>query len=187
MESYVEIQLLHDPEFAPPVLMSRLFQNLHLQLATKKAKDIGVSFPDVDSDCPGLGSTIRIHGTEAGIMEVMEASWLKRMTDYVEVGALRRVPDKCRYRNVRRAQAKSNPDRLRRRMMRRKGVSYEEARLAIPDAAEERLGLPYLMLRSGSTGHRFRLFIAHGSVQDDAVPGEFNSYGLSPTATIPWF
>ncbi|WP_244588639.1 type I-F CRISPR-associated endoribonuclease Cas6/Csy4, partial [Escherichia coli] len=34
---------------------------------------------------------------------------------------------------------------------------------------------------------QFKLFIRHGDLLTEPVKGEFSSYGLSATATIPWF
>ncbi|WP_152482130.1 type I-F CRISPR-associated endoribonuclease Cas6/Csy4, partial [Dickeya sp. DW 0440] len=36
-------------------------------------------------------------------------------------------------------------------------------------------------------GQPFLLFVEHGPLQDTPVAGVFSSYGLSATATIPWF
>ena len=51
----------------------------------------------------------------------------------------------------------------------------------------ERPDLPYAHLRSSSTGQPFCLFIAHGPQLATAVVGHFNTYGLGPHASIPWF
>jgi CRISPR-associated endonuclease Csy4 len=88
---------------------------------------------------------------------------------------------------VRRVQAQSSADRIRRRQMKRHGWTEEEARARIADSVEQQLALPYLTLRSQSTGQHFRLFIDHLPCQPAPVAGPFNAYGLSSTATIPWF
>jgi CRISPR-associated endonuclease Csy4 len=87
---------------------------------------------------------------------------------------------------VRRVQVDSNPERIRRRQIRRHGWSEEEARRRVPDSARRKTTLPFLICESGSTGHRFRLFIEH-KVVDDVAGGAFNAYGLSSTATLPLF
>ncbi|GAA0234702.1 hypothetical protein GCM10009125_24560 [Castellaniella daejeonensis] len=66
-------------------------------------------------------------------------------------------------------------------------AGLEEAVHAIPDSVEEQPDLPYVQLRSASTGQRFCLFLALGDPQPEAVSGVFNTYGLSSTATLPWF
>lgn len=71
--------------------------------------------------------------------------------------------------------------------MRRKGETYEQAAKAIPDGIEQQPDLPYVQLRSASTGQRFCLFLALGDPEPNPVLGSFNAYGLSNTATLPWF
>lgn len=50
---------------------------------------------------------------------------------------------------------------------------------------EARTDLPWLNLRSLSTGQSFRLFIRHGELLSAPVVGMFSTYGLSATATVP--
>ncbi|MEG1655801.1 MAG: type I-F CRISPR-associated endoribonuclease Cas6/Csy4, partial [Hafnia sp.] len=38
-----------------------------------------------------------------------------------------------------------------------------------------------------STGQMFPLFIRQGKAQSHPQAGTFSSYGLSSTATVPWF
>jgi CRISPR-associated endonuclease Csy4 len=117
----------------------------------------------------------------------MATPWLAGMRDHVRASAVLSVPATARFRVVSRVQAKSNPDRLRRRQMRRHGIDAAEAMARVPDTAAERLTLPYVQLRSLSTVQSFKLFIRHGPLQDAASPGAFGAYGLSTTATVPWF
>jgi CRISPR-associated endonuclease Csy4 len=91
------------------------------------------------------------------------------------------------HRIVRRVQAKSNPERLRRRLAKRKNITLEQARELIPENAAQKLNLPFVTLQSASTGKLFRLFIEHMPVQPESQNGDFSFYGLSSTATVPWF
>ena len=52
---------------------------------------------------------------------------------------------------------------------------------------QEQTDLPWINLRSLSNGQPFRLFIRHGDILAVPVGGEFSNYGLSSTATVPWF
>jgi len=188
MDHYLEIRLLPDPEFPVTVLMNALFSKLHRGLVELETSRIGVSFPDVERVERGLGELLRLHGDAGELERLMTLPWLTGMHDHTRVGRLRPVPERILgYRVVRRVQAKSSPERLRRRWMRRKGLSAEEARKAIPDDVAERLDLPFVTLTSRSTGQRFRLFIEHRPLQENPVPGSFSSYGLSRIATVPWF
>ncbi|WP_075204014.1 type I-F CRISPR-associated endoribonuclease Cas6/Csy4, partial [Serratia marcescens] len=42
-------------------------------------------------------------------------------------------------------------------------------------------------LKSLSTGQHFRLFVKQGQLQEKPTPGVFSFYGLSASATVPWF
>jgi len=187
MEHYLDIRLLPDPAFVPPVLMNALFAKLHRGLATLQTRAIGISFPDVKKQVSSLGERLRLHGGDSELERLMALSWLTGMHDHVHVEPIRPVPEVVRYRVVYRVQAKSSPQRLRRRWMKRKGLSEEEARQAIPDNVAERLDLPFITLTSQSTGKRFHLFIKHGPLHDRPTPGNFSNYGLSRTSTVPWF
>ena len=188
MDYYLDIRLRPDPESAPAQLMSALFTKLHRTFVTLQNQDIGISFPEHRSTRPiTLGSFLRLHGSAQALERLMQPGWLSGMSDHVVLGELLPVPAGARHRIVRRVQAKSSPDRLRRRQMRRHPIDAEEALRRIPDDAAQRLDLPYVSIRSQSTEQSFRLFVEHGPTQALPQTGVFNSYGLSPVATIPWF
>lgn len=202
MDHYVDIRLQPDAEFAPAMLMAALFTKLHKALVVVARQDIGVSFPQLQEaqDTVAaklsrkgahppyrLGSVLRLHGSAAALAALMTSDWLRGMRDHVLCATVQAVPAVHGYRTVTRVQAKSNPERLRRRQIRRHGLTDEQAQERIPDSAAETLDLPFLTLRSQSTGQTFRLFIRHGSVQVEPVLGKFGVYGLSPQTTVPWF
>ncbi|CAB3804960.1 type I-F CRISPR-associated endoribonuclease Cas6/Csy4 [Pararobbsia alpina] len=187
MNAYLEINILPDPEFIPTTLMNILFGKLHGALAAHGRRNIGVSFPDVREDSQSLGTRLRIHGDASSLGALIVSGCTAGLLDHIAVGEITRVPTDARHRAVRRVQAKSSPERQRRRLMARRGIDADTARQTIPDCAAERLQLPYLILASKSTGAQFRLFIEHLPIQQQAVEGEFTAYGLSATATVPWF
>ncbi|MDQ3186502.1 MAG: type I-F CRISPR-associated endoribonuclease Cas6/Csy4 [Pseudomonadota bacterium] len=187
MNAYLEIKLRPHPERLPTTLMSDLFSKLHGALAAHGRKNIGVSFPDSDEEHGTLGTRLRLHGSEKDLNKLMKSGWIAKMQGHASVGEITAVPNHAKYRAVRRVQAKSNPERERRRFMARKRVSAEVAKQAIPDNTAQRLYLPYLVLTSQSTGQRFRLFVEHLPIQERVVSGTFGGYGLSPVATVPWF
>jgi CRISPR-associated endonuclease Csy4 len=187
MDHYCELRLLPDPEFPPTILMNALFTRLHRGLVEHRGHDIGISFPDARDDRPWLGQRLRLHGGEASLRRLLALGWHERLRDHVTLGSLERAPSGARQRVVRRVQAKSNPERLRRRLMARHGLAADEAASRIPDTAACRLELPFVTLTSQTTGQQFRLFIQHQPLQDTPVAGAFSLYGLSPAATVPWF
>ena len=187
MDHYVDIEVRPDPEFPAHQLMSALYAKLHRALVAQACTRIGVSFPGVESQAPYLGTRLRLHGSLAALSALLESGWLMGMRDHVVLTPAMQVPFTARHRAVKRVQVKSSPERLRRRLMRRHAIDEQQARDRVPDESARFSHLPFVQLRSTSTGQTFRLFIEHGPMQPDAVPGNFNAYGLSQGPTIPWF
>ena len=169
MDHYLDIRLLPDPEFPAPILMNALFAKLHRALVAQSTTDIGISFPGATPS--HLGGVMRLHGSAARL----------------DIGAISPVPDAAGHCQVRRVQSKSSAERLRRRYLKRHPeVDEETAAQQIPNEAERRLALPYLRIKSSSSDQQFLLFIQQRPEVHQQT-GDFNSYGLSSTATIPWF
>lgn len=185
MDHYLDIRLRPDPEFHAAQLMNDLFGKLHRVLAQLGSRDIGVSFPDASSS-RGMGRLMRLHGNATSLRRLMAQPWLAGMMDHTDVGGITTVPDSAGHLTARRVQAKSSAARLRRRLMKRKGINAEQALAAIPDSAEERLEHPYLIVVSRSTGQRFRLFVDQRPTEHP-VRGDFSAYGFSTMATLPRF
>jgi CRISPR-associated endonuclease Csy4 len=183
---YIDIRLRPDPDFPPDTLLDALFAKLHRALARYGRGDIGVSFPDYDG-VRRLGAQLRLHGQAESLKQLMAQTWLTGMLDHVVVSQPTPLPSAVQHRIVRRVQAKSSPERLRRRQMRRHGLNEQQALEKVPDSARETLRLPYVQLKSTSTGHAFPLFIRHGPPLAEGQTGHFSTYGLSDTATVPWF
>lgn len=186
MDHYVDIRVLPTPEIPEPHLLSRLAGKLHLALTALRCDDVGVSFPCHKLRPPSLGNLLRLHGSHSRLEQVMMHRWTTGLSDYVRISEVTSVPETASFCMVRRVQVRSSAERIRRRLMKRHGWSAEEAQARVPNTLERRLNLPYLSLRSSSTGQSFRLFIEHCPTHSP-VPGPFNAYGLSQSATIPWF
>ncbi|NML87275.1 type I-F CRISPR-associated endoribonuclease Cas6/Csy4 [Polaromonas sp.] len=187
MDHYVDIDVRPDPEFPANQLMSALYARLHRALAAQASAGIGVSFPGFDSKAPHLGTRLRLHGSLKDLATLLAVDWLAGMRNHVALTPPTPNPPAAQHRRVSRVQIKSSPERLRRRLMRRHSLDEHEARQRIPDNAVRLTQLPFLQLRSTSTGQSFRLFIEHGPLQSSVQPGTFNAYGLSQKATIAWF
>lgn len=184
---YIDIRLLPDPEFSQAHLLSALYAKLHRALVALAADDIGVSFPGYSITPKTLGHVMRLHGSEAALQRLLATDWLRGMRDHVDLGNVQTVPTQTQHRQLQRRQFKTSAERLRRRRMRRKGETPEQAAAAIPETVERRPDLPFVPLRSSSTGQLFYLFLELGNEQARAQQGAFNTYGLSAIATIPWF
>lgn len=187
MDAYLEIRLLPDPEFPVSFLMGALYGKLHRALVTLDSSQIGVSFPGYSQSPRSMGDRLRLHGTQAALSQLMRQSWLKGMSDHIQSSDILPIPESVQYRTISRRQFKTSSERLRRRRMKRKGETWEQAAAAIPDTAEHKPDLPYIHLRSKSTEQSFTLFIEQGELKGQPTHAEFNTYGLSRQATIPWF
>ena len=184
MESYQEIRVLPDPEFTEETLMAALFAKLHRALGAYGQGDIGISFPE---HAQKLGGVIRLHGSEAALGKLEESRWRVGLNDYCRATAILAIPANTGWRVVSRVQVKSNVERLVRRSLRKGWITEEQAQQRIAEGKDKRCHLPFLPLRSLSTGQSFKLFIRHSEIQTAPVSGSFSSYGLSDTATVPWF
>ncbi len=189
MDHYLDIRLLPDPEFPLNVLMNALYAKLHRGLVALGSGEIGVSFPDHGRG--GLGARLRLHGTAPALEQLLALNWLTGLRDHCQLSPIQAIPEQVLYRTVRRVQSKSSPERLARRLLKRRlarGQDPEQAQATLPQIAPRpELKLPYVVLNSHSTGQQFHLFIDHGPLQPQAQSGPFSLYGLSPSHTIPWF
>ena len=184
---YFDLAVVPDAETAVPSLLGALHDRLHLALVRHQTNSIGISFPGYSVSPRTLGTTLRLHGSETALRQLIGTDWLKGMRDHVRMTEIAQAPSDAPHRTVQRKQFKTSVERLRRRRMRRKGETEEQAAIAIPSSIERTPHLPYVYVRSRSTGQLFCLFIVLGSLSANAAPGYFNSYGLGGTATIPWF
>jgi len=184
---YIDLTVISDEETSVAQLMGTLYEKLHLALVAGRIDSVGVSFPGYRRIAKTLGSVLRLHSSEEVLNSLMSVDWLKGMRDYVKVAAIALVPVDAEHRTVYRKQFKTNVDRLRRRRMKRKGETMEDAIKAIPDEVVRSPDLPYVWMRSLSTKQRFCLFIGMSPPRKTPVSGCFPCYGLSSEATIPWF
>ena len=191
MNHYIEIQTQPDAEFPATILMNALFNKLHKALWNLKADDIGVSFPEYDKT---LGKKLRLHGTEHRLSQLNQIDWVGKMKDYCQKSDILPVPTSVKYRTVSRQQDTRSAAKLKRLLKRQEsGKRCNRPELNeenIMDYSAKRLSntqdKPFLTLRS-SNGQSYRRSLVLGELQDQPVAGTFNQFGLSKTATIPWF
>ncbi|GAA3532670.1 type I-F CRISPR-associated endoribonuclease Cas6/Csy4 [Zobellella aerophila] len=183
MDHYLDIRVLPDPEFSQSDLLNAVFAKLHRQLGQKTQGKVGVSFPRFEKR---LGDVLRLHGSRHDLEVLLTDNWLQGLKDYTQSTALQAVPELVQYRTVSRVQAKSAHNK-RKRSIAKGWLSEAEAWQQIPEGQQKRLTLPFVQLRSLSNGNRLRVYIEHGPLLDKPSDGVFSAYGLSRTATIPWF
>lgn len=184
---YIDITVVPDPESSVPTLLGALYDRLHLAFVQQGLDSIGVSFPGYNMVPRSLGTKLRLHGSDASLRQLFSTDWLKGMRDHVRMTDIAPAPTDASHRTVQRKQFKTSVDRLRRRRMKRKGETAEQARAAIPPTVERSPNLPYVHVRSRSTGQPFCLFVELGPPRSTSVSGNFSRYGLGGPTTVPWF
>lgn len=188
---YLDMRLRSDPELQPTLALAALFTRLHLYLAHSASNDIAVSFPETvriaNGEARRLGRVLRLHGSAEALVPLTQASTWGGAVSVVAIGTIEPVPAKVLHHRVRRIQVDSNPERLMRRAMKRKGWTEAEARENYAEAKAGRTALPFIAMTSQSTGQPFRLFLDVGEPQAESSGGGFNAYGLSHEATVPYF
>lgn len=187
MNYYLDIKVIPDSEFNSQTLLNILFGKLHFALVNLGDKNIGVSFPDFSEETNRLGGCLRLHSSQDVLEQLTKDNWMRGVADYTVLSPVSPVPDSAKFRIVSRVQVKNNPEKERRRLMKRKNITLEEALKRIPDNYGKLIKLPYLEMKSYSVGQRFKLFINHSEILNESVEGKYSKYGLSSVATVPWF
>ena len=183
MTHYDDILLLPDPEFPATLLMNAVFAKLHKALYDLGSTNIGVSFPRCRKT---LGDVLRLHGTESDLQQLRQKHWLGGMSGYCQLGAIALVPNGAKHRRVNRQQANMSQAKLK-RLLQRGSISEREAELYRVKMASQRSTGPYLEMQSCSNGQKHRRYLEFGPLLDSPVTGDFDQFGLSKTATVPWF
>ena len=193
MQHYIDITLLPNDEIGHYFLWGKLYQQVHLALVEQEQGQVGVSFPEYSKSQPRLGRKLRLFAiNEQGLKQLDLSKWLTRLLDYCHISSIRPVPAEVRHVVFSRQHCVSSPERLARRRAKRKDETFEQAMAHFVGFKESFSALPFIELESLSTSHdgeqnrRFRLFIDNRFCETEHR-GEFNTYGLSKTATVPWF
>lgn len=213
MKYYQEITLIKSAEISPYFLWSKLYTQLHLALVealdSEERSHIGVSFPEYrcreegDKTVKTLGGKIRLFAeTEQALSALNLATWLVRLSDYVHIKSVQKVPENVtRHLIVRRLRQKSNNDTLTRAYAKKHSLSFEAAKeKRIRDFAEKHQlsykqsqrhydnptlkERPFIKIQSLHQQLQYSLEIDQIEVAS-AVKGVFSSYGLSSRTTVP--
>lgn len=185
MNHYIDINLFPDAEIPGPVLMNTVFSKFHKALHDLNATTIGVSFPKARVT---LCNLLRLHGNEVDLSSLMKKDWLGGISGYCKVSEVTQVPEFVKHRTVSRKQLTKSSAKLRRQERRSNLTEVQLADYQVKMINQrENMTLPYLDLTSASNGHKHRRYIEFGPLRDTPVLGEFDQFGLSKTATVPWF
>ena len=183
MTHYIDVRLMPKKEIRENILLNQIYTAFHKRLYDLKANDIGVSFPEYRLK---LGKLFRIHGTQESLERVNEKEWLSKYQDYCKISQIQEIPIVVKHRTVSRVQQNMTQAKLR-RLIKRGSISEDEIKRYRIKMYQGGLDNPYVELISMSNGQRHRRFITFGKLKDENISGEFDTFGLSKYATIPWF
>ena len=183
MNHYIHIQIKPDAEMRENVLLNKIYAKLHKALFALKSTDIGISFPNYKIK---LGDVIRLHGGEARLAELQSTNWLGGLVGYCDVSEIQAIPTDVKHRAVSRIQANMTEAKLR-RLIKRGSINAEEAKQYKAKMFSQGLDNPYLELESASNGNKHRRYIQFSELLETPINSEFDYFGLSKVATIPWF
>jgi CRISPR-associated endonuclease Csy4 len=183
MEHYIDITLKPDAEMRENVLLNKVYIKLHKALHSMSSTEIGVSFPNYRVI---LGNVLRLHGTDAKLLQLQETNWLGGLIGYCEISPVCVVPQNVSYRIISRQQSNMTEAKLR-RLQKRGSIPLENIKRYKAKMFQFGLDNAYLELESASNGCKYRRYIKFGELQAEKTTGFFDTFGLSNHATIPWF
>ncbi len=194
MKYYQDITLLPDPEIDLYFLWKKVYQQMHLALVevkdTQDKVNIGFSWPNYvySENRKHLGNKLRVFAQSSNeLCELDLNKWLSRLTDYAHITKIRNVPDNVNeHVKFSRVRVKSGIERIARRKAKRQSISYEDALSQLSHFKTQQTDLPFVRFESLSKGHSYPLFISKAE-NKTAEEGKYSTYGLSKTATVPWF
>ena len=195
MSHYQELTLLQHEEVPLFALWGKVYVQIHLALTELQAAlgtgKVGVAFPEYRFDAAvqmgRLGSKLRVFADDAAILQQLNLSQhLRRYADYVQLSAVAAVPAEHGLACYARVQVKSGAERAARRLIKRHPELDYATELARLQALSVHSVLPFIQLNSLSSKQAFRLFIAK-SEATVVQTGDFGTYGLSNSATVPDF
>jgi len=74
-----------------------------------------------------------------------------------------------------------------RRLIQRGSISKDQVKAYKVAMFQKGLDNPYLELESSSNGQKYRRYIEFGELKNRPEIGEYDHFGLSKEATVPWF
>tara|TARA_R110001583_G_scaffold192870_1_gene360037 strand:- start:328 stop:879 length:552 start_codon:yes stop_codon:yes gene_type:complete len=183
MDYYIDIKINPDAEMRENVLLNKVYTKLHKALFDLKSSAIGVSFPEYKVL---LGRILRLHGNSSILNDLQGLNWLGGLSGYCQMTEILPVPENVQYRVISRKQSTMTNAKLN-RLIKRGTISEENIKAYKAKMFTKGLDNPYLELDSTSNDQLHRRYLQFSALLDKPIEGEFDTFGLSKSATIPWF
>lgn len=183
MDHYFDIVFKPDAEMRENVWLNMVYTKLHKALIDVKSTSIGVSFPETYLR---LGARLRIHGNVEALTQ-LSVDWLGGISGYCQVSAVSKVPDSVnQHRTVSRKQLNMSQSKMN-RLIKRGALAPAEISRYKAKMFNQEMSEPFLELQSASNSERYRRSIQLGELKTVPTAGQFDQFGLSKVATVPWF
>jgi len=200
MKYYLDITLLPDTEANLGFLWQKVFQQVHIALVDNKVgdneSDVALSVVGYRDQTFPLGNKLRLLAASEDILQKLDIHrWLNRLNDYCHISSIKTVPtDIKKYARFNRKNVKSIEKKAQRRAAHLAKPYEEVLAYLIEEDKSKACKLPFINVESQESKKQsgqgvscqFLLFIEQ-TLFDEAVNGKFDCYGLSKTATVPWF
>lgn len=202
MKHYIELTLLPNVEFSVYTIWQPVYKKIHATISSLKEQDesvnIGVSFPQYNNRLNSLGCKLRLFANSSNSLERLNiGECLSRMSDYVHITSIKPVPDNVQsgvsFYRIR--ERESNLEKAT-KTAKRLDISVEQALQKLQGRSEEQSNAPFIRMLSSDKNdtdnkekHIFKLVIGMKEKPPNSTDEceKFNTYGLSKTATVPWF
>lgn len=173
MNHYIDIKLAPIDGINAPSIMNTIFERFHVY-TVKNNTAIAVSFPEYSVT---LGETLRLHGAKAELEPLVNGAWLRGDADYCFVSEVLEAPNTDSHIIVKRVKKNSLRNKLKRsvRLGRMTADEMDEILASKPDSD---LTLPFLRIRSFSTGQQYHISISQQDAEG-VENGQANTFGLS--------
>lgn len=183
MDNYLNITVLPDEEMNENELINKAYSKLHKALFDLQADDIGVSFPEFRVK---PGRVLRIHSSAMRLQQLQQLNWLGGLLGYCKVSEIQTIPSKVEYRVISRRQPTMTMAKLN-RLLKRGTLTQDKVAGYKAKMLGKRIDNPYIELVSNSGGQQYSRYLDMGQPQLESISGEFDQFGLSKQATVPWF
>lgn len=207
MKYYLDITLLPDAEANLGFLWQKVFQQVHIALVDNKVGErespVAISIVRYGEEAFPLGNKLRLFAAnEEQLSQLNIGKWLSRLTDYCHVSYVNQVPANviqfARFKRQRvkgEARLASQLEKKAKHIAEKFDLNYKKCFGELKlNSQYSKSSLPFVYVESQETKKRlgnvkqsvFPLFIER-ELFSQAVAGKFDCYGLSKTATVPWF
>ena len=183
MNCYIDIHLKPDAELKEADLSAKVYAKFHKALVTLNTNKIAISFPKVKHK---LGLLYRLHGSETLLNDLQKLNWIGPLQGYCKISDITPIPKQVSYRIISVKRSNMSKAKLNRLIERGTIDKTGEKRYKIKMLSQG-FDNPYLDLLSSSSGEVYRKFFEFSDIVNSPVDGMFDTYGLSKTATVPWF